>query len=307
MSFGMIKNMSTGSLASVPEYEENDFESICPLGSGYFSHVWLAKFQSRRVVKKVAKHEPKALEQLENERNILRLLNHENIVALVAELPETNAIILELCPGGELAAYIEMGPFDCATAKRYSFEIANGLRYLHSKNILHNDLKGENILLTQSGHVRITDFGSSRMVRNGEILQGMEGSPSNVPPEMITENGYSYPRDWWSFGILVYQMLVGQLPFVGNNQLEVFMGILMKEPIFPERLDKNAKDFISALLTKDANQRLTDVFSHSWLSSGDRFGKLDTSGALDLIKRKDSGFHPSSERRSSEKTIFQIG
>ena len=68
---------------------------------------------------------------------------------------ETNSIILELCPGGELATYMEMGPFDTTTAKRYSFEIANGLRYLHSKNILHNDLKGNQLKQVNKLNFRI--------------------------------------------------------------------------------------------------------------------------------------------------------
>ena len=73
--------------------------------------------------------------------------------------------------------------------KFYAREVASGLAYLHSQNILHNDLKAENILLTQMGHVRITDFGTSKVINNCDVLTGMEGTPGNVPPEMLTEKG----------------------------------------------------------------------------------------------------------------------
>lgn len=301
IAFGLTKNMSTGSLQSVPEFEADDFEPIAELGRGFFSNVFLAKYQNGRVVKKVAKDDPRAREQLENERNILRLTQHETIVNMIAELPETNSIILELCPGGELGQYLSYeSRFNLATTKFYAREIATGLSYLHSRNILHNDLKAENVLLTQSGHVRITDFGTSKIVKGNELLSGMEGTPGNVPPEMITEQGYSFPRDWWSFGVLVYKMLAGIGPFHGKDQLQIFMAILMKEPSFPEQIfDNSSKLFIKALLEKNPENRLKSVLGHEWMKGGDKFAPLNTKPRIELLKRIDPSFKATVERRKS--------
>lgn len=307
-----IRNMSTGSffagshdsLHSLPEYEEEDFESISKLGMGFFSHVFLAKYQNIRVVKKVAKAEIEdSFDQLDNERSILRLTDHENIVNMVAELPGTNSIILELCPGGELAHYLSyFGRFTLSMTKFYAREVASGLAYLHSQNILHNDLKAENILLTQMGHVRITDFGTSKVINNCDVLTGMEGTPGNVPPEMLTEKGYSFPRDWWSFGVLVYQMIAGSLPFNGRDQLQIFMAILMNEPTFPEYVDKSTRQFVLELLDKDPETRLRTVLKHEWMKSNDSFAALDTEPRINVLKRIDPGYKMSNEQRRSSVT-----
>jgi len=296
--------VSTGSLQSLPEYEADDFESIAKLGMGFFSHVYLAKYQNIRVVKKVAKDEGNGeLEQMDNERSILRLTDHENIVNMVAELPGTNSIILELCPGGELQHYLTyFGRFTLSMTKFYAREVASGLAYLHSQNILHNDLKAENILLTQMGHVRITDFGASKVIENCEVLTGMEGTPGNVPPEMLTEAGYSYPRDWWSFGVLVYQMIAGSMPFNGRDQLQTFMAILMNEPTFPEYVDKSTRQFVLELLDKDPDTRLKTVLSHEWMKSNDSFAALDTTPRINVLKRIDPGYKKTAERRRSSVT-----
>lgn len=301
---------SSGSLQSLPEFELDDFENVAKLGFGFFSDVYLAKYQNIRVVKKVAKRDENGAseKQLDNERRILRLTDHENIVNMVAELAGTNSMILELCPGGELAHYIEyFGRFTLSMTKFYAREIASGLDYLHSRNILHNDLKAENVLLTQMGHVRITDFGTSKIMKSCETLSGMEGTPGNVPPEMITEKGYSYPRDWWSFGVLVYQMIVGSVPFDGRDQLEMFMAILMNEPEFPDFVDKSTRFFINDLLDKDQDTRLRKVLSHEWMTSNDSFSALDTEPRVNILKRIDPGYKPPAERRSSLSAKFIIG
>jgi serine/threonine protein kinase len=309
-SIGMIKNMSTGSLESLPDYESDDFEIIAKLGVGFFSDVYLAKYENIRLVKKVAKSDQTgdSVKQLQNERQILSLTDHEHIINMVAELPGTNSMILELCPGGELAHYISyFGRFTLSMTKFYAREIGSGLAYLHSRNIIHNDLKAENVLLTQMGHVRITDFGTSKIVKGCQKLTGMEGTPGNVPPEMLTEKGYSYPRDWWSFGVLVYQMLVGSAPFRGQDQLEIFMAILMNEPQFPDFVDKSTRLFLDQLLDKDPDTRLSKVMSHEWMKSNDSFAALDTESKVNVLKRIDPDYAPPKNRRSSVAPHFIIG
>jgi serine/threonine protein kinase len=157
------------------------------------------------------------------------------------------------------------------------------------------------------GHVRITDFGTSKIIKNCEMLTGMEGTPGNVPPEMLTEKGYSYPRDWWSFGVLVYQMIVGSAPFRGRDQLEIFMAILMNEPEFPDYVDKSTQMFIYGLLDKDAETRLRKVLSHEWMKSSDSFSALDTEPRVNILKRIDPEYKPPTERRSSVSAKFIIG
>lgn len=258
---------SCGSFSSVAsDFEESEFDIVKRIGSGFFSDVFVVDFNGFKYVKKTAKkYVEHAEDELDNERKILALTSHKNIVSLVAALDGSNSIILELCSFGELAMYIDnLGSFQIPTARYYAKEIASGLNYLHSKHILHNDLKAENIIIGDDGVPKLTDFGNSREIINDEPEIALTGTPESLSPEMITQKGYSFPRDWWSFGVLVYQMLVGEMPFTGGDELQVYVAILTKMPNLDVLADDVAVNLLNGLLTKDPAQRLVPCTDHLW-------------------------------------------
>lgn len=103
--------------------------------------------------------------------------------------------------------------FDEARAKFYAAEILLALGHLHSKDIVYRDLKPENILMDEIGHVSLTDFGMAKIVKKDEVATSFCGTPEYLAPEIITGEGHGKPADWWSFGILIYEMMYGLPPF----------------------------------------------------------------------------------------------
>lgn len=256
---------SYGSFSSVvSDFEDNDFDIVKRLGSGFFSDVFLVKYNGNNYVKKTAKSSvSNAEDELDNERKILAQLNHQNIVSLVAALEGSNSIILELCSKGELAMYIEnMGAFKISQARFYAKAIASGLEYLHSRSILHNDIKAENVIIGVDNLPKLTDFGNSRLLIDDEPEMLLTGTPESLSPEMITSQGYSFPRDWWSFGVLVYQMITGEMPFTGADELQVYVAILTQSPKLDIIEDDAAIDLLEGLLNKDPSERAEHDHEH---------------------------------------------
>jgi len=278
MSYMSLSSLSDVESISDLPFSESDFEKIGKLGEGYFSDVFLVQpyGQNQKYVRKQTKPgRDKA--QLQNEIEILRNLNHEYVIHLVAEFDNKDAAIFEFCGGGDLSAHIDfVGRLDLHTVKSFANEIVNGLEYLHKRSILHRDLKSENIFISH-GHIRISDFGSAVRLAPNESLKELEGSPINCAPEMIKATGYNYPRDWWSVGIIIYHMIVGDVPFFGNDQMEVFIKILTKQPDYPEYVDNHSKMVIDGLLEKEPKRRFSavEMKNHPWFSSDfESFGHL---------------------------------
>ena len=101
--------------------------------------------------------------------------------------------------------------------KFYIAQIIHGIGYLHSKNIIHRDLKAENLMLDENGYIKIIDFGLAKMLSPNELASTGCGTPEYFAPELMSDQGYSRDVDWWAVGILIYEMLCGNTPFVGSN------------------------------------------------------------------------------------------
>ncbi|CAB1353786.1 unnamed protein product [Coregonus sp. 'balchen'] len=146
--------------------------------------------------------------------------------------------VMEYLNGGDLMFHIqEKGRFDLYRATFYSAEIICGLQFLHSKGIIYRDLKLDNVMLDHSGHVKIADFGMCKE----NILLGQK---------------YSFSVDWWSFGVLLYEMLIGQSPFHGDDEEELFESIRIDTPHYPRWITKEAKDLMEKLFERDSTRRL---------------------------------------------------
>uniref|UniRef100_A0A4W5QXR9 Protein kinase C n=1 Tax=Hucho hucho TaxID=62062 RepID=A0A4W5QXR9_9TELE len=166
--------------------------------------------------------------------------------------------VMEYLNGGDLMFHIqEKGRFDLYRATFYSAEIICGLQFLHSKGIIYRDLKLDNVMLDHSGHVKIADFGMCKENVFGESLATTFcGTPDYIAPEILLGQKYSFSVDWWSFGVLLYEMLIGQSPFHGDDEDELFESIRMDTPHFPRWITKEAKDLMEKLFERDSTRRL---------------------------------------------------
>ncbi|KAK7346225.1 hypothetical protein VNO80_20740 [Phaseolus coccineus] len=224
------------------------------------------------------------------EREIISLLDHPFLPTLYTSFQTSTHVCLisDFCHGGELFALLDKQPmkiFKEESSRFYAAEVVIGLEYLHCLGIIYRDLKPENILLQKDGHVVLTDFDLSSMTSCKpqvvkQALPGKRRSRSGPPPilvaepvtqsnsfvgteeyiapEIITGAGHTSAIDWWTLGILLYEMLYGRTPFRGKNRQKTFSNILHKDLTFPSSIPASlaARQLINALLQRDPTSRL---------------------------------------------------
>ena len=138
----------------------------------------------------------------------------------------------------------------------YASELCLALEYLHNIHIIYRDLKPENILVGRDGHIKLTDFGFSKMIKYSDKTFTLCGTPEYMAPEIILNQGHNKAVDWWAFGVLIYELLTGFPPFYSQNPYDIYNKVLNEKPKFPEFLDFKAKDLISKLLCRKEEDRL---------------------------------------------------
>jgi len=196
------------------------------------------------------------VEQAITERDILQKASHPFVMKLHYSFQNktTLYLIMDFCPGGELFTHLtNTGNFDEETVRFYTAEIVLGMQYLHEElNVIYRDLKLKNILLDASGHIKITDFGLSKVATKASTICG---TANYVAPEILRNEGYDKTVDWWGLGCLVYEMLLGY-PAFSSEGTKLEKDIVEIEPMIPSHLSNNVKDLLSKLLAKDPNKRL---------------------------------------------------
>ncbi|XP_065644086.1 cAMP-dependent protein kinase catalytic subunit PRKX isoform X3 [Hydra vulgaris] len=243
------------------------FADICflkTLGTGTFGRVLLAeskKSNSFYAIKALLIRDVIRLNQVEhsnNERKILLSVNHPFIVKCYDSFADSKCLylIMEYVPGGELFSYLrKMERFPEKTAFFYITEIICVLEYLHLQSIVYRDLKPENLLLDVKGHLKLTDFGFAKYLEN--TTWTLCGTPEYLSPEVIQGKGHDFSCDWWALGILSYEMLVGEAPFIDDHPFGLYEKILDCKVTWPDDLKSSvSKDFISKLIVADRSIRL---------------------------------------------------
>lgn len=191
-------------------------------------------------------------------------------------------MLTELVPGGELFYHLHLAKGTRFPERKAKFYVANvilGLEFIHKKGYTYRDLKLENIIIDHRGYTKLVDFGFAKLLNKGEYTYTVCGTPEYIAPEVITYSGHNHRCDYWSLGILMFELLVGETPFYSPDQsymLENIANAEKKTLQFPNRLSEDAKELIQFLLTKDQNDRIGGgvtgiraIMSHTWFDDID--------------------------------------
>jgi protein-serine/threonine kinase len=244
-----------------------DFQKIKLLGKGSFGEVFLVKYiktnkiYAMKILDKNKVIEGGQVEHTKIERDLLVNINCPFIVEIkfAFQDKENLYIITEFLQGGELFFHLHKEKrFTNDKAKFYVAEIVVAIEYLHKKKIVYRDLKPENVLISDTGHVKLTDFGLSKIFKKSkEKAYTICGTPQYLAPEVIlSENGYDSTIDWWSLGCVLYELLIGRAPYricLGDSLNE---DLYKKKILIPDYVCEDAKDLITKLLVIEPKKRL---------------------------------------------------
>ncbi|XP_029119205.1 probable serine/threonine protein kinase IREH1 isoform X1 [Elaeis guineensis] len=314
----------------------DDFEIIKPISRGAFGRVFLSKKRTTgdlfaiKVLKKADMIRKNAVESILAERDILISVRNPFVVRFFYSFTsrENLYLVMEYLNGGDLYSLLRnLGCLDEEVARIYIAEVVLALEYLHSLRVVHRDLKPDNLLIAHDGHIKLTDFGLSKVglinstddlsgpAVSGTSLYGEDepqvspsdhlnqrerrkkrsavGTPDYLAPEILLGTAHGASADWWSVGVILFELIVGIPPFNAEHPQTIFDNILNRKipwPRVPEEMSFEAQDLIDKLLTEDPHQRLgakgaSEVKQHVF------FKNIN----WDTLARQKAAFVPSSD------------
>jgi len=261
--------------------EASNFELLKVLGQGSFGKVFLVRktvgrdagtLYAMKVLKK-ATLKVRDRVRTKMERNILADVRHPFVVKLHYAFQTEGKLylILNFLRGGDLFHRLSKEVmFTEEDVKFYLAELALALGHLHTLGIMYRDLKPENILLDADGHISLTDFGLSKEALDEKKAYSFCGTVEYMAPEVVSRKGHSFAADWWSYGVLMYEMLTGTLPFQAPNRKDTMTQILRAKLGMPGFLSSDAQSLLRALFKRNPDNRLSsveDIKRHSFFSS----------------------------------------
>ncbi|KAM4720398.1 microtubule-associated serine/threonine-protein kinase 1 isoform 3-T3 [Anableps anableps] len=286
---------------------ELDFEMIKLISNGAYGAVYLVRHKEtkqRFAMKKINKQNLMLRNQIQQafvERDILTFAENPFVVSMYCSFETRRhlCMVMEYVEGGDCATLLKnMGPLPVDMARMYFAETVLALEYLHNYGIVHRDLKPDNLLVTSMGHIKLTDFGLSKVglmnmttnLYEGHIEKDARefsdkqvcGTPEYIAPEVILRQGYGKPVDWWAMGIILYEFLVGCVPFFGDTPEELFGQVISDEINWPDGEDApppDSQELITLLLRQNPLERMgaggaSEVKQHQF------FHNLDWNGLL---------------------------
>lgn len=250
------------------QFSLQDFRCCAVLGRGHFGKVLLAEYKHTNemfAIKALKKGDIVARDEVDSlmcEKRIFETVNsvrHPFLVNLFAcfQTKEHVCFVMEYAAGGDLMMHIHTDVFSEPRAVFYAACVVLGLQYLHEHKIVYRDLKLDNLLLDTEGFVKIADFGLCKEgMGYGDRTSTFCGTPEFLAPEVLTETSYTRAVDWWGLGVLIYEMLVGESPFPGDDEEEVFDSIVNDEVRYPRFLSTEAISIMRRLLRRNPERRL---------------------------------------------------
>ncbi|XP_031688730.1 microtubule-associated serine/threonine-protein kinase 1 isoform X2 [Oncorhynchus kisutch] len=291
-----------GKMKAMKPPSEEDFQTIKLISNGAYGAVYLVRHRETRqrfAMKKINKQNLILRNQIQQafvERDILTFAENPFVVSMFCSFETRRhlCMVMEYVEGGDCATLLKnIGALPVELTKMYFAETVLALEYLHNYGIVHRDLKPDNLLITSMGHIKLTDFGLSKMglmslttnLYEGHIEKDARefldkqvcGTPEYIAPEVILRQGYGKPVDWWAMGIILYEFLVGCVPFFGDTPEELFGQVITDDIVWPdgdEVLPADAQGLISTLLQTNPLMRLGtggafEVKQHSFFSDLD--------------------------------------
>lgn len=330
----VVRSLRTSPVHSKDRTSIDDFEIIKPISRGAFGRVFLAKKRTTgdlfaiKVLKKADMIRKNAVESILAERDILISVRNPFVVRFFYSFTcrENLYLVMEYLNGGDLYSLLRnLGCLDEDVARVYIAEVVLALEYLHSLRVVHRDLKPDNLLIAHDGHIKLTDFGLSKvgLINSTDDLSGPAvsgtsllaedesqlaesehqrerrkkrsavGTPDYLAPEILLGTGHAATADWWSVGVILFELIVGIPPFNAEHPQTIFDNILNRKipwPRVPEEMSREAQDLIDRLLTEDPHQRLgargaSEVKQHVF------FKNIN----WDTLARQKAAFVPTSE------------
>ncbi|XP_035291843.1 cGMP-dependent protein kinase 2 isoform X1 [Anguilla anguilla] len=284
----------------------DSLEVVATLGVGGFGRVELVKVKNEDVtfalkcIKKKHIVDTRQEEHIHSERRILAEATSPFIVKLYRTFKDTKYVymLLEACLGGEIWSLLrDRGSFDENTAKFCVGCVTEAFDYLHRNGVLYRDLKPENLMLDAEGYIKLVDFGFAKKIGCGQKTWTFCGTPEYVAPEIILNKGHDISVDFWSLGILVFELLTGNPPFTGTDQMMTYTLILkgIEKMEIPKRITRRPEDLIRKLCRQNPAERLgnlkngiTDIKKHRWFN-GFNWEGLKVRKLKSPLKRELSG------------------
>lgn len=279
---------------------------ITTLGTGGFGRVELVKLKDEdmtfalKCIKKKHIVDTHQQEHVYWEKNILQQINCPFIIRLYRTFRDAKYVymLLEVCLGGELWSILrDTGSFEEGTARFCIACVLEAFDYLHNRGIVYRDLKPENLLLDSEGYIKMVDFGFAKKIGAGKKTWTFCGTPEYVAPEIIMNRGHDFGADYWSLGILIYELLTGSPPFSGTDPIKIYNMVLkgIEKVDFPHRIGRRSEDLIRRLCRINPAERLgnrkngiSDIRKHKWFQ-GFNWEGLRNHKLLSPLKREIKG------------------
>ncbi|PWA01899.1 hypothetical protein BB558_001970 [Smittium angustum] len=269
-----------GERSATKKLNIKDHQFYRTVGTGSFGRVMVVKnkksnrFYAVKILNKAQIVKTKQVGHLNTERAVLAFCDCPFIVNIYGTGQDSKNLymFMEYVSGGEVFTYLrKYKRFPSPVAKFYAAEVLVAFEYLHSHDIIYRDLKPENLLIDRKGHIKLTDLGFAKYVP--DITWTLCGTPDYLAPEIIQAKGYGKSVDWYSLGVLIFEMIAGYPPFYEDDHYKLYERILANKIQWPSKFDKVAADLVKKLVTPDLTKRYgnlqngsRDISSHRWFA-----------------------------------------